>query len=49
MKDKKKLILNIVMILTILIASAGLSILILSAFNVVSFNDDYYLPVLFVK
>lgn len=39
MKDKKKLILNIVMILATLIASAGLSILILSAFNVVSFND----------
>ena len=37
--NKKKLIINILLVLATLIASAGLSILILSAFNVVSFED----------
>ena len=38
MRDKKKLIINIIVIFGTLLASAGLSILILSAFNVVSFD-----------
>ena len=37
--NKKKLIINILLVLVTLLASAGLSILILSAFNVVSFDD----------
>jgi uncharacterized membrane protein YdjX (TVP38/TMEM64 family) len=37
--NKKKLIINILLVLVTLFASAGLSILILSAFNVVSFEN----------
>ena len=37
--NKKKLIINILLVLVTLLASAGLSILILSAFNVVSFEN----------
>ena len=36
---KKKILLNTLMILGVLLASAGISILILSAFNVISFDD----------
>ena len=37
--NKKKIFVNILVILAILLASAGLSILILSAFNIISFED----------
>ena len=37
--SKKKILMNALMILGVLLASAGISILILSAFNVISFDD----------